>query len=88
LGKKPSHATVSFKCQVNPLLSSFSGVSQPGREGDCQQVVLAPRLGLRHNSQGPGRRQNKVVVAFAIPVKKKKQFCVNFREKYAIYMYF
>jgi hypothetical protein len=51
-------------------------------------VVLAPRLGLRHHSQGSGRRQNKVVVAFAIPAKKKiKQFCVTFREKYAIYMY-
>jgi hypothetical protein len=57
------------------LLSSFSGVSQPGREGDGQQVVLAPRLGLRHHSQGSGRRQNKVVVAFTIPVKKNiKQY--------------
>jgi hypothetical protein len=67
-----------------PLLSSFSGVSQPGREGDCQQVVLAPRLGLRHHSQGSGRGQNKVVVAFTIPVKKYiKKCCVSFRE-YAI----
>jgi hypothetical protein len=76
------------KCQVNPLLSLFSGVSQPGREGDCQQVVLAPRLGFRHHSQSAGRRQNKVVVAFAIPVKKNlKQCCVCF-DIYGVHVIF
>ena len=50
----------------SPRISAgiWLGVSQPGGQGDGQQVVPAPRLGLGHHSSGSGRRQNKVVFLF------------------------